>query len=52
MCGLGIDKAQRYKMIKQLNDRMLAIYSNFIALSGKINCKFYEKNCYGMVEEA
>ena len=41
----GVSRAQGYKIIKQLNDRMLV-------LSGKANRKFYEENCYGMAKEA
>ena len=43
----GVSRAQGYKIIKQLNDRMLAINPNLIVLSGKANRKFYEENCYG-----
>ena len=49
---LGVSRAQGYKIIKQLNDRMLAINPNLIVLSGKANRKFYEENCYGMVKQA
>ena len=48
----GVSRAQGYKIIKQLNDRMLAINPNLIVLSGKANRKFYEENCYGMVKQA
>jgi len=48
----GVSRAQGYKIIKQLNDRMLAINPNLIVLSGKANRKFYEENCYGMAKEA
>lgn len=44
----GVSRAQGYKIIKQLNERMLAINPNLIVLSGKANRKFYEENCYGM----
>lgn len=44
--------SEGYKIIKQLNDRMLAINPNLIVLSGKANRKFYEENCYGMVKQA
>ena len=43
----GVSRAQGYKIIKQLNDRMLVINPNLIVLSGKANRKFYEENCYG-----
>ena len=48
----GVSRAQGYKMIKQLNKRMLALNPNLIVLSGKVNCRFYEENCYGMAKEA
>ena len=48
----GVSRAQGYKIIKQLNDRMLAINPNLIVLSGKANRKFYEENCYGRVKQA
>ena len=48
----GVSRAQGYKIIKQLNDRMFAINPNLIVLSGKANRKFYEENCYGMAKEA
>ena len=40
----GVSRAQGYKIIKQLNDRMLAINPNLIVLSGKANRKFYEEH--------
>ena len=48
----GVSRAQGYKRIKQLNERMLAINANLIVLAGKANRKFYEENCYGMAKEA
>lgn len=48
----GVSRAQGYKMIKQLNKRMLALNPNLIVLSGKVNRRFYEENCYGMAKEA
>lgn len=48
----GVSRAQGYKMIKQLNERMLSLNPNLIVLSGKVNRKFYEENCYGMAKEA
>ena len=39
----GVSRAQGYKIIKQLNERMLAINPNLIVLSGKANRKFYEE---------
>ena len=47
----GVSRAQGYKMIKQLNKRMLALNPNLIVLSGKVNRRFYEENCYGMAKE-
>lgn len=47
----GVSRAQGYKMIKQLNEKMLAMNPNLIVLSGKANRKFYEENCYGMAKE-
>ena len=43
----GVSRAQGYKMIKQLNKRMLELNPNLIVLSGKVNRRFYEENCYG-----
>jgi len=48
----GVSRAQGYKIIKQLNERMIAINPNLIVLTGKANRKFYEENCYGMGKEA
>lgn len=48
----GVSRAQVYKMIKELNERMKSINLNLIVLSGKANRKFYEENCYGMAKEA
>lgn len=48
----GVSRAQGYKMIKDLNDRMKSINPNLIVLSGKANRRFYEENCYGMAKEA
>ena len=48
----GVSRAQGYKMIKELNDRMKAINPNLIVLAGKANRRFYEENCYGMAKEA
>ena len=45
------ENKQGYKMIKQLNNRMLEINPNLIVLAGKANRKFYEENCYGMTRE-
>ena len=43
----GVSKAQGYKIIRELNRRMLAISPNYIVISGKTNRHFYEENCYG-----
>ena len=48
----GVSRAQGYKMIKQLNERMLAMNPNLIVLAGKANRKFYEENCYGTTKQA
>ena len=48
----GVSKAQGYKMIKRLNDKMLSINTNLITLAGKANSRFYEENCYGMAKQA
>lgn len=45
----GVSRAQAYKMIKRLNEKMLAM--NLRVLYGKAKRKFYEENCYGMVKE-
>lgn len=47
----GVSRSQAYKMIKNLNEKMLAINPNLIVLSGKANRKFYEENCYGIKRE-
>lgn len=47
----GVSRSQAYKMIKNLNEKMLAINPNLIVLSGKANRKFYEENCYGINRE-
>ena len=48
----GVSRSQGYKMIKQLNERMLAMNPNLIVLAGKANRKFYEENCYGTTKQA
>lgn len=45
----GVSKSQAYKMIKELNDRMLSENPNLIVPAGKVNHKFYER-CYGTAE--
>lgn len=39
----GVSKSQAYKMIKELNDRMLSENPNLIVLAGKVNRRFYER---------
>ena len=41
----GVSKSQAYKMIKELNDRMLSENPNLIVLAGKVNRRFYERCC-------
>lgn len=48
----GVSRSMGYKLIKQLNKQMLAINPNLIVLSGKVNRKFYEENCYGMAKKS
>ena len=48
----GVSRAQGYKIIKQLNAKMVQINPNLIVLAGKANRKFYEENCYGLAQEA
>ncbi|MBQ6996243.1 MAG: hypothetical protein IJN64_17430 [Lachnospiraceae bacterium] len=43
----GVSRAQGYKMIRQMNERMLKMNPNLIVIAGKVNRKFYEENCYG-----
>ena len=43
----GVSKAQGYKIIRELNQKLLAISPNYIIISGKTNRRFYEENCYG-----
>lgn len=47
----GVSKPKAYKMIKELNERMLKDNPNLIVIAGKINRKFYEENCYGQTKE-
>lgn len=41
----GVSKSQAYKMIQELNRKMLQENPNLIVLVGKVNRKFYEKCC-------
>ena len=41
----GVSRAQGYKIIKQLNERMLAINPNLIVLSG-FDCSYPRKASY------
>ncbi|CAD7287324.1 hypothetical protein LMG7974_00239 [Campylobacter majalis] len=43
----GVSKPKAYKMIKELNERMLKSNPNLIVIADNINRKFYEENCYG-----
>ncbi len=47
----GVFKPKAYKMIKELNERMLKDNPNLIVIAGKVNRKFYEENCYGQTKE-
>ena len=47
----GVSKPKAYKMIKELNERMLKDNPNLIVIAGKVNRKSYEKNCYGQTKE-
>ena len=44
-------KPKAYKIIKELNERMLKDNPNLIVIAGKVNRKSYEKNCYGQTKE-
>lgn len=41
----GVSKSQAYKMIQELNRKMLQQNPNLIVLAGKVNRKFYEQCC-------
>lgn len=43
-----VSRSQGYKIIRQLNQSMLAQNPNAIVLAGKANRRFYEENCYNM----
>ena len=47
----GVSKSQAYKMIKEMNDKMLQENPNLIVLAGKANRRFYEQ-CCGMAGKA
>ncbi|GKH59986.1 hypothetical protein CE91St25_03220 [Campylobacter ureolyticus] len=47
----GVSKPKAYKIIKELNERMLKGNPNLIVIAGKVNRKFYEENCYGQSKE-
>lgn len=47
----GVFKPKAYKIIKELNERMLKDNPNLIVIAGKVNRKSYEKNCYGQTKE-
>ena len=40
-----VSKPKAYKMIKELNERMLKDNLNLIVIAGKVNRKIYEENC-------
>ena len=42
----GVSRAQGYKIIRELNRRMLKMNPNLIVIAGKANRRFYEENCY------
>ena len=44
-------KPKVYKIIKELNERILKDNPNLIVITGKVNRKFYEENCYGQTKE-
>ena len=44
-------KPKAYKIIEELNERMLKDNPNLIVIAGKVNRKSYEKNCYGQTKE-
>ena len=44
-------KPKAYKIIEELNERMLKDNPNLIVIAGKGNRKFYEENCYGQMKE-
>ena len=44
-------KPKAYKIIEELNERMLKDNPNLIVIAGKVNRKFYEENCYGQTKE-
>lgn len=48
----GVSRAQGYKMIKELNEKMLRMNPNVITIAGKANRRFYEENCYCLAKEA
>jgi hypothetical protein len=45
----GVSRSQAYKMIQELNRKMLQENPNLIVLAGKANRKYYER-CCGMAE--
>ena len=48
----GVSRAQGYKMIKELNEKMLQMNPNVITIAGKATRRFYEENCYCLAKEA
>lgn len=47
----GVSKPKAYKMIKELNERMLKDNPYLIVIAGEVNRKFYEENCYRQEKE-
>ena len=43
----GVSKPKAYKMIKELNERMLKDNPNLIVIAGKVNRKFYDVSAVG-----
>ena len=41
----GVSKPTAYRMIRELNKKLLDRNSNLIIISGKVNRKFYEECC-------
>ncbi len=47
----GVSKSQAYKMIQEMNRKMLRGNPNLIVIAGKANRRFYEQ-CCGIGEKA
>lgn len=48
----GCSRTMGYRIIADLNKRMLQRNPNLIVIHGKCNRKWYLENCYGAVNEA